>query len=70
MLASPGEGEWRNKRDTGQFFPAHLPVTQHTGRNWLNMETVESCEGFRCLPERRRAPMHERRQHSEGHGSP
>ncbi len=22
-----------------------LPVTQHTGRNWLNAETVESCEG-------------------------
>ncbi len=27
-----------------------LPVTQHTGRNWLNAETVESCEGVRCRP--------------------
>ncbi len=27
-----------------------LPVTQHTGRNWLNAETLESCEGFRCRP--------------------
>ncbi len=29
-----------------------LPVTQHTGRNWLNVETVESCEGVRCCPAR------------------
>ncbi len=27
-----------------------LPVTQHTGRNWLNAETVETCEGVRCRP--------------------
>ncbi len=25
-----------------------LPVTQHTGRNWLNAETVESQEGVWC----------------------
>ncbi len=25
-----------------------LPVTQHTGRNCLNAETVESCKGVRC----------------------
>ncbi len=30
----------------------HLPVTQHTGRNWLNAETVESREGVRCRPAR------------------
>ncbi len=30
----------------------HLPVTQHTGRNWLNAETVESREGVRCHPAR------------------
>ncbi len=29
-----------------------LPVTQHTGRNWLNAETVESREGVRCRPAR------------------
>ncbi len=28
----------------------HLPVTQHTGRNWLNAETVESREGVRYRP--------------------
>ncbi len=28
-----------------------LPVTQHTGRNCLNAETVESCEGVRCHSE-------------------
>ncbi len=30
----------------------HLPVTQHTGRNCLNAETVESHEGVRCRPAR------------------
>ncbi len=29
-----------------------LPVTQHTGRDWLNAETVESYEGVRCRPAR------------------
>ncbi len=29
-----------------------LPVTKHTGRNWLNMETVESCECVPCRPVR------------------
>ncbi len=29
-----------------------LPLTQHTGRNWLNTETVESCEGVPCRPAR------------------
>ncbi len=51
-----------------------LPVTQHTGRDWFNAETVESCEGVRCRParklcrcppERCRAPTHGRRQYSE-----
>ncbi len=27
-----------------------LPVTQHTERNWLNAETVESSEGVQCRP--------------------
>ncbi len=30
----------------------HLSVTRHTGRNWLNAETVESREGVRCRPAR------------------
>ncbi len=29
-----------------------LPVTQHTGRNWIDAEIVESCEGVRCRPAR------------------
>ncbi len=29
-----------------------LPFTQHVGRNRLNIETVESCEGVRCCPAR------------------
>ncbi len=32
-----------------------LPVTQHTGRNWLNAETLESCEDV-C----QRGPMRQR----------
>ncbi len=27
-----------------------LPVTQHMIRNWLNAETVKSCESVRCRP--------------------
>ncbi len=27
-----------------------LPVTHHTGRNWLNADTVESRKGVRCRP--------------------
>ncbi len=27
-----------------------LPVTQHTRRNWIDAEIVESCEGVRCRP--------------------
>ncbi len=30
-----------------------LPVTQHTGKNWLKAETLESREGVRCCPARR-----------------
>ncbi len=37
-----------------------FPVTQHTGRNWLNAETVESCEGVRCHPARSSADVCQR----------
>ncbi len=37
-----------------------LPVTQHTGRNWLNVETVESCEDVRCRPARSSADVRQR----------
>ncbi len=37
-----------------------LPVTQHTGRKWLNAETVESCEGVRCHPARSSADVCQR----------
>ncbi len=36
------------------------PVTQHTGRNWLNVETVESCEGVRFRPARSSADVRQR----------
>ncbi len=35
-------------------------LTQHTGRNWLNAETVESCEGVRCRPARSSADVCQR----------
>ncbi len=30
----------------------HLPYYQHTGRNWLNVETLKPCESVRCHPAR------------------
>ncbi len=58
-----GELCWRRKRRSypwvrgngaASMTPASssrpLPVTQHTGRDWLNAETVESCEGDWCRP--------------------
>ncbi len=50
-----------------------LPVTQHTGRNWLNAETVESCEGVRCRPARSSADVCQRgavRQRMGGGNTP
>ncbi len=48
-LVSPGEGN-----GAASVTPASssrpLPGTQHTGRNLLKAETVESCEGVRCRP--------------------
>ncbi len=38
----------------------HITVTQHTGRDWLNAETVESCEGVRCRPARSSADVCQR----------
>ncbi len=35
-------------------------LTQHTGRNWLNAEIVESCEGVRCRPARSSADVRQR----------
>ncbi len=36
--------------------PAHY-LLQHTGRDWFNTETVESCEGVRCRPARSSADV-------------
>ncbi len=50
-----------------------LPVTQQTGRNWLNAETVESCEGVRCRPARSSADVCQRgavRQRMDGGNTP
>ncbi len=85
-LVSPGEGEWRSKRDTGQFFLL-LTCSLIRGKKLVQLEDCKilrrcsvspSPQLYRCLPERRRAPRHRRRQHSVwewaltpmGHGSP
>ncbi len=50
-----------------------LPVTQHTGRNWLDAETVESCKGVRCRPARSSADVCQRgvvRQRMGGGNTP
>ncbi len=70
-LVSPGEGEWRSKRDTGQFFsPITYPThgkkrAQHGDCRILRRCSVSpSPQLCRCLPKRRRAPTYGRRQHS------
>ncbi len=68
-------GEWRNKHDTLLHASSSrpLPVTQHTGRNWLNAETVECCEGVRCRPARSSADVCQRgtvRQRMGGGNTP
>ncbi len=71
-LVSPGEGEWRSKRDTGQFFPpltcypTHGKKLAQRGdcRISRRCSVLPSPQLYRCLPERRRAPTHRRRQHS------
>ncbi len=73
MLVSPGEGEWRSKRDTGQFFPpitcypTHGKKLAQCGdcRILRRCSVSPSPQLCRCPPERRRAPTHRRRQHSE-----
>ncbi len=72
-LVSPGEGEWRSKRDTGQFFPPITCYPTHGKRlsqrgdcRILRRCSVSpSPQLCRCPPERRLAPTHGRRQHSE-----
>ncbi len=59
-LVSPGEGEWRSKRDTGQFFP---PITYPTHgkklaqrrdcRIFQRCSVPPSPQLCRCLPKRR-----------------
>ncbi len=71
-LVSPGEGEWRSKRDTGQFFPPLTCYPTH-GKKLAQRRDCRisrrcsvspSPQLYRCLPERRRAPTHRTRQHS------
>ncbi len=71
VLVSPGEGEWRSKRDTGQFFPPIIYPThgkklaQRGDCRILRRCSVSpSPQLCRCLPKRCRAPTHGRRQHS------
>ncbi len=48
---------------TASMTPAsssHPLLTQHMGRNWLNVEIVESCEGVRCHPARSSADVSQR----------
>ncbi len=71
-LVSPGEGEWRSKHD-GQFFPPITCYPTHGKRlvqcgdcRILRMCSVSpSPQLCRCPPERRCAPTHGRRLHSE-----
>ncbi len=84
-LVSLGEGEWRSKRDTGQFFspityPIHGKKLAQRGdcRILRRCSVSPSPQLCRCLPKRHRAPTHGRRQHSwwsepsspREHGSP
>ncbi len=70
-LVSPGEGEWRSKRDTGQFFsPITYPIHGKKLAQREDCRILRRCsvspspQLCRCLPKRHRAPMHGRRQHS------
>ncbi len=81
-----GELNWRRKRRSyprvrgngaASVTPASsshpLPVTQHMGRDWLNAEIVESCEGDRCRPARSSADVCQRgavRQRMGGGNTP
>ncbi len=75
-LTSPGEGEWRSKRDTGQLFPSLTCYPTHGKKLskrgdckiWRRCLVSPSPQLNRCLPERRHAPTHKRRQHSAGSG--
>ncbi len=67
---------WVRRNGAGSMTPASSSrplLTQHTERNWLNAEIVESCEGVRVRPARSSADVcqrgavattHGRRQHS------
>ncbi len=72
MLASPGEGEWHSKHDTGQLFPPLTCYPTH-GKKLAqcgDCEILQRCsvspspQLYKCLPKRRCAPTHRRRQHS------
>ncbi len=70
-LVYPGEGEWRSKRDTGQFFPAityptHGKKLAQRGdcRILRRCSVSPSPQLCRCPPKRCRAPTHGRRQYS------
>ncbi len=48
-------------------------LTKHTGRNWLDAEIVQSCEGVRCRPARSSADVCQRgavRQRMGGGNTP
>ncbi len=70
-LVSPGEGEWRSKRDNGQFFsPITYPIHGKKLAQREDCRILRRCsvspspQLCRCLPKRHRAPTHGRRQHS------
>ncbi len=71
-LASPGEGEWHSKHDTGQLFPPITCYPTH-GKKLAqrgDCKVLGRCSGlpslqlYKCLPERHHEPTHRRRQHS------
>ncbi len=59
---------WNGAASVTPASSSHPLLTQHTGRNWLNAEIVESCEGVRCRPARssadvcQKGAMHQRRE--------
>ncbi len=69
----PGWGGMAQQAWHRPVLPAPLPVTQHTGRNWIDAEIVESCEGVRCRPARSSADVCQRgavRQRMGGGNTP
>ncbi len=58
-IASPGEGEWRSKCDTGRSFLLITYYSTH-GKKRLDSETVESRKSVQCRPARSSTDVYQR----------